>query len=146
MKITGFSQNKQVSGKLQIITNFQKRAFYHLVYLWEISPKSCFSSQILYWSVVFKGKLCILIKLLEIYWFYWNYWKIPILSLECCPVWCICMKNKVFNENLQIYQIFQYIAIPFDVLHWKITEIFKIIRIWWKIYHFKALFMSNAMK
>ena len=94
----------------------------------------------------FKGKLFIFIKLLEIYWFYWNYWKIPILSLECCTIWCICRKNKVFNEILQIYQIFQYIAVPIDVLHWKITGIFKIIRFSWKIYHFKALFTSNAMK
>ena len=50
------------------------------------------------------------------------------------------------QEITEKYQFFHCNAIPFDVLHWKITEIFKIIRIWWKIYHFKALFTSNAMK
>ena len=89
------------------------------------------------------GNLLILLKLLEntnsITW---------MLYRSAClfNISWIFIKSLVIKEFHERYQFFHSNAVPFDVFTWKITGIFKIIRIWWKIYHFEALFTTNAMK
>ena len=100
----------------------------------------------LYRSVLFKGKLfifdqitgnlLILLKLLEnTDSFTWMLYR----SVCFFNISWICIKSLVFPWN----------KIPIGVFMPKyqvFNEIFKIIRFSWKIYHFEALYMTNAMK
>ena len=90
-KMNRFQWNQLISRNNwneQILTNFQKTAFYRLLYLSEILQKST------KWTD-FKGFLA---------WYQKSYfwWKIPIFPIKGHTVQCISVENDIFSSNYQI--------------------------------------------